>query len=203
MPAMTEMPEMPEMPALILASASPRREELLKQLGLAFAIHPGDVEEEAVQAASPRRLVERLAYLKARSVSLKEPRLPVLGADTVVVLQGKVLGKPLNPGHALRMLACLQGRAHQVYTGVALVHGQAGRAAVGSELTRVWMRPATLDELKAYVATGEPRDKAGSYGIQGRGGGLVSRIEGCYFNVVGLPLALTGRMLKEFGVRVF
>jgi len=191
------------MPDLILASASPRREELLKQVGLSFDIVPGRVDEEAVRASSPKQLVERLAYLKARSVSLQEPSLPVLGADTVVALGDKILGKPKSPRQALMMLACLQGKPHRVYTGVALVHGQRDRAAVGSEMTRVWMRPLTLDELKTYVATGEPRGKAGSYAIQGRGGGLISRIEGCYFNVVGLPLALTVKMLKTFGVNAF
>jgi len=191
------------MPDFILASASPRREDLLNQLGLSFQVMPGDVEEESIHAGSPRRLVEQLAYLKARSVSLREPRLPVLGADTVVALRGKILGKPKSPRQAAAMLARLQGRSHRVYTGVALVHGLTGRAAVGSAMTRVWMRPLTALEIQSYVASGEPRDKAGSYGIQGKGGGLISGIDGCYFNVVGLPLTLTVRILREFGVEAF
>ena len=186
----------------ILASASPRRKDLLRQIGLSFQSIPSHLEED-VAAASPGELVKRLAYGKARRISLEEMSLPVLGADTVVVLGGQILGKPRDPRHAVRMLHRLQGQSHRVFTGVALVHGHRGMAAVGLAVTRVWMRPLTLREIKGYVATGEPADKAGAYGIQGIGGSLIPKIEGCYFNVVGLPLSLTVRMLKAFGVKIF
>ena len=180
--------------ALILASKSPRRRELLAQMGLTdFEIHPAVGEELAEPGLTPPELVQALALHKAREVAEKfaQPGDLVIGADTIVVLDGQVLGKPHDEAHALAMLTALSGREHHVYTGVAVL--QDGRALVQVEDTAVWRR---------YIATGEPMDKAGAYGIQGRGGLLVSRIQGDYTNVVGLPIVRLASMLAQFGVTV-
>jgi septum formation protein len=143
--------------------------------------------------------VESAALAKAAAVGAEHPDSLVLGADTLVVVGERALGKPSSPGDAVTMLRALSGQIHLVYTGLALVRGQVRR--VGHEVTEVDMRPFDEEEIAAYVATGEPRDKAGGYGIQGKGALLVRSITGDYYNVVGLPLARLGEMLKEFGVR--
>ena len=187
--------------ALILASKSPRRRELLAQMGLTdFEIHPAVGEELAEPGLTPPELVQALALHKAREVAEKfaQPGDLVIGADTIVVLDGQVLGKPHDEAHALAMLTALSGREHHVYTGVAVL--QDGLVQV--EDTAVWFRNASEGELRRYIATGEPMDKAGAYGIQGRGGLLVSRIQGDYTNVVGLPIVRLASMLAQFGVTV-
>jgi len=185
---------------LILASGSPRRRELLRQVGLEFEAHPPEAEEgEADPSADPSELVVRHAEQKARSVARESPSRLVLGADTVVVIDGHIMGKPADAREAKEMLAKLSGRTHQVYTGVALaVADGEGVWVLSSEAvkTAVMFRKLTHAEIEEYVATGEPLDKAGAYGIQERGALLVSEIHGCYGNVVGLPLSRLGEMLR-------
>ena len=189
--------------ALILASKSPRRRELLAQMGLTdFEIHPALGEELAQPDLTPPELVQALALHKAQEVAqaFAQSGDVVIGADTIVVLDGQVLGKPHDEAHALAMLTALSGREHHVYTGVGGHH--AGPAAGEGGDTAGWLRKPTEGELRRYIATGEPMDKAGAYGIQGRGGLLVSRIQGDYTNVVGLPIVRLASMLAQFGVTV-
>jgi len=186
--------------ALILASQSPRRRELLGQMGLTdFIIRPALGEESADPNLSPDRLVEALSAHKGLEVAaLSDPGDLVIAADTVVAVDGQVLGKPRDRADALRMLAALSGRAHTVYTGVTLCRD--GEVLTQHEATQVRFRTLTTAEMEAYVDTGEPMDKAGAYGIQGYGALLVEGIEGDYSNVVGLPVCRLGRMLARFGV---
>lgn len=187
---------------LILASASPRRRDLLEQIGLTFEIETADIDETPRLAEDPTRYTMRLAEHKAAAVMAKlgkqrDPaRLVVLGADTTVVCDGQILGKPTDEADAARMLRLLSGKTHQVITGVALVTGIAA-PAVEAEVTEVVVNPLTERQIADYVATGEPMGKAGSYGIQGRAARFIPRIEGCYFNVVGLPLARVSAMLDR------
>lgn len=186
---------------IVLASASPRREALLALVGLPCVVRPAPHHAEPLsfEGGDPTHHVESAALAKAAAVAAEHPDSLVLGADTLVVVGERALGKPSSPGDAVTMLRALSGQIHLVYTGLALVRGQVRR--VGHEVTEVDMRPFDEDEIAAYVATGEPRDKAGGYGIQGKGALLVRSITGDYYNVVGLPLARLGEMLKEFGVR--
>lgn len=187
---------------LVLASASPRRVNLLEQLGLSFEVLPSGVPEDPPGGtAQPADLARGLALRKAEAVALKSPDALVLGADTVVVVDGAVLGKPRDEAEAAEMLDRLQGRAHLVITGVAVVAPD-GRKRVEHEETTVWMRPLTRTQIERYVRSGEPLDKAGAYAVQGLGALLVERIFGCYYNVVGLPLGRVARLLEEFGVTV-
>ncbi len=185
-------------PALfILASGSPRRAAILRQLGVRFVIRPADVDERGEPGLPPREVAMRAAAEKASAVARGRRRGIVLGADTVVVVDGEVLGKPASPRAAARMLARLVGRTHVVTTGLALIDVERGARCLSWEDTRVHMRAATGAEIAAYVATGEPFDKAGAYGIQGHGALFVDRIEGCYWNVVGLPVARLRSMLVD------
>ncbi|MGC8794008.1 MAG: Maf family protein [Bryobacteraceae bacterium] len=179
---------------LVLASQSPRRRELLARAGFSFVVRPVEVDETWWPGEEPAAHVERLAREKAR-VAPAGPDDIVLGADTVVVVDGEILGKPADAEDAARMLRKLSGRMHRVLTGVCLKRGP-------TELTHVeatWVSFATLDEqeIRDYVASGEPMDKAGAYAIQGLASRFVKRIEGCYFNVVGLPVASVYRLLKQ------
>ena len=185
------------MARLILASASPRRRELLTQAGFTFAVHPADVDESVRPGEDPAAYVTRLAREKALKVFevARDAEAVVLGADTTVVLNGEILGKPADKADAVRMLRALSGRTHRVITGVALVSARG--VAVAAEVTEVRFCEISDAEIAAYVETGEPMDKAGAYGIQGRAGKWIPRIEGCYFNVVGLPLARVSAMLSE------
>lgn len=184
---------------LVLASASPRRAELLREIGVPFEVIPSEIEE-AWPPGPPRDAVTALALAKCRSVAerLAVPAV-VLGADTAVVLDGRVLGKPDSPEEARRMLRDLRGQQHEVITGVAVVEVPAGRETTVAVVTRVLMREYSEAEIDAYVATGEPFDKAGAYAIQGAGGVLVAKVEGCYTNVVGLPLTTMRRLLEACG----
>jgi len=189
---------------LVLASTSPRRRQLLAMLGTRFELESPSVDESAFDdAASPDRLVMRLAEAKARDVAARRPHDVVVGADTVVVLDGQILGKPRDREEARRMLTRLSGRTHQVWTGVAVVHLVAGRVAVEAERTDVTFRALSADEVDRYVHLGEGMDKAGAYAVQGVGAVFVERLEGCYFNVVGLPLARLHRMLEGFGLSLW
>ena len=189
---------------LILASASPRRRELLTQAGFSFEVHPAHIPEDPLPNENPIAYVTRLAREKAEVVfkklnqdsgsQLSSDELMVLGADTTVVLDDRILGKPADAADAARMLRSLSGRSHRVITGVALAtaHG----TEVAAEVTGVRFVTLSEQEIDAYVATGEPMDKAGAYAIQGRASRWIPRIEGCYFNVVGLPLALVCALLE-------
>ncbi|MBQ9564794.1 MAG: septum formation inhibitor Maf [Synergistaceae bacterium] len=183
---------------ILLASGSPRRRALLKDLGWEFEVCSPDVDESHLPNERPEALCERLSRLKAKAVTGVDDATLVIAADTIVVVDGKVLGKPADREDARRMLGLLQGRAHEVMTGVALRRG--GQLLSGLERTAVHFRPLSEDEIAAYAATGEGDDKAGAYAIQGRGALLIASIEGDYFNVVGLPLCRLGRMLEELGL---
>ncbi len=184
---------------LILASRSPRRRKLLQQLGLDFEVHPSDLDEKATNHRLPEQLVEQLALEKARRVATRFPEALTLGADTIVVLEGEVLNKPADEAEARAMLRRLSGRTHTVYTGVALIHPGSQREIVDYEATRVTFAPLSDAEIDAYVATGSPLDKAGAYGIQDDYGAVfIRRIEGDYYNVVGLPLHRLYCMLRNY-----
>ena len=180
--------------SIVLASASPRRRELLQTAGVEFTVCVSDAEERIPPGTPPHEAVMLLAKQKALAVAKDRPNDLVIGADTVVVYDGAILGKPADEADAARMLRMLSGRTHTVYTGVCLV--SAGSAETFFEQTQVTFYPLTDDEIAAYIATGEPMDKAGAYGIQGRGCTLVRGICGDYFNVVGLPVAALCRRLK-------
>jgi septum formation protein len=207
---------------LVLASASPRRSELLAQGGYQFTVHPAHINEDPLPGEEPIAYVTRLAREKAQAVFRElasayptqelgapsfaqphrakggNPALFVLGADTTVTLDGHILGKPADSADAARMLRLLSGRTHRVITGVALV--TAAGVEVAAEVTGVRFLTLSDAEIAAYVATGEPLDKAGAYAIQGRAARWIPRIEGCYFNVVGLPLALVAQILEGQGI---
>ena len=181
---------------LVLASASPRRRELLQQAGYQFTVQASDVPEIRHPGEDAIRFATRLARQKAEAVlGLQADPCIVLGADTVVVCDGEVMGKPADAEDAVRMLTLLAGRTHAVVTGIALIENATFRVA--AELTHVSMRTLLPQEIAEYVATGEPMDKAGAYAIQGYAARWIPRISGCYFNVVGLPLALLNAMLER------
>lgn len=181
---------------LVLASASPRRVALLRQAGAHFTVVDPGPDREWPGQAEPRHGVRALALDKARRVGIKRPDAVVLGADTVVVVRGTRLGKPANADEALAMLRQLHGRQHEVWTGIALVHG--GEQRTAAEVTRVHFARMSEDDLRAYVRSGEPLDKAGAYGIQGLAGQFIRRIDGDYTTVVGLPLARLRGLLADF-----
>jgi septum formation protein len=185
-------------PMLILASASPRRQELLRNAGIPFEVQPADIPEDPLPGEGARECAERLAREKALAIAEKRPTDVVLGADTVVVIDGQILGKPANPADAARMLRMLSGREHEVITGVCLV--LSGQWSVASETTRVTMSAIGDAEIADYIASGEPLDKAGAYAVQGVASRWILRIEGDYSNVVGLPVALVYRMLRQLGL---
>jgi septum formation protein len=180
---------------LILASASPRRSELLRNAGIAFEVDPANVHEEPLPGEKPIEYAQRLARDKARAVFVRHSDAIVLGADTVVVVDDHLLEKPANADDAARMLRLLSGRTHQVITGVCLLAANFERTE--AEVTQVAFVSMSEQEIVEYVASDEPMDKAGAYGIQGMASRWVKRIEGDYFNVVGLPVARVYRMLKE------
>ena len=180
---------------MILASRSPRRAELLTAAGIPFDVLAVDVDETPREGETPREYVERLAIEKAQAVFALRPGATVLGADTTVVVDGRVLGKPADAAEAAAMLMSIGGRDHEVLTGVALV-GPAG-VRTGVETTRVWIAELGPAEIEWYVQSGEPMDKAGAYGIQGLASRFVTKIEGSYTNVVGLPIPLVLQLLGE------
>ena len=185
---------------LILASSSPRRKELTARLGLPFEVCVSDVDERVCGLTAPDELVRELSLRKARAAAETHPFDIVLGADTVVAIDGRILGKPANEKDAAAMLRLLSGRSHDVYSGFTLIGN--GRTYTESVCTTVRFKELTDGEIEAYIATGEPTDKAGAYGIQGRGGLFVTGISGDYYNVVGLPLNGVYTALKDiFGVK--
>ena len=182
---------------LILASASPRRRRLMRQIGLAFQVMPGEVDEDVIISCDPLENIQAVALRKARDVAARVEDGIVIGADTQILIDGETLGKPTDEADAARMLSRLSGRDHQVITGVALVDAGTGLEKTWVETTLVFFRELSESEISAYVHTGEPMGKAGAYGIQGRAAAFVDRIEGCYFNVVGLPLAKLVQNLRK------
>lgn len=184
---------------IILASGSPRRRELLTQMGLSFRVVVSDADETVDKSLSPAEQVSLISRRKAGAVAkVVGPDALVVAADTIVALEGQVMGKPHIRAEAVEMLSRLSGRTHEVYTGFTLQLGE--RVVTQAERTAVTFRDLTQSEIEAYVDTGEPMDKAGAYGIQGLGSLLVSGIRGDYFNVMGLPVCRLGQALKEFGL---
>lgn len=184
---------------LILASRSPRRQALLKQLGLRFEVSVSGVDEHVVNGSHPDEYVMKLSYQKAAAVASKEKVAIVIGADTIVVLDGEILNKPGDEHEARRMLARLSGRVHKVYTGFTIIDCPSLRSVSEVEVTNVRFRTLLEDEIAAYVRSGSPMDKAGGYGIQDDYGAVfVDRIEGCFYNVVGFPLAKFYETLQKF-----
>ncbi len=183
---------------VILASQSPRRRELLGQIGIAHEVRPADIDESYLPHEHPPAHAERLAREKAQRLAAEHPDAVVIGADTIVVIDDEVLGKPSDAGDAERMLRQLSGRTHWVYTAVAVARG--GHVASGVEAVEVTFRPLGEAQVRDYVATGEPMDKAGAYGIQGFGAILVERIHGDYYAVMGLALGRLVGLLREVGV---
>ncbi len=184
---------------VVLASASPRRRDLLNLVGIAHEVRPANIDETMRPREAPRRHAERLAREKASAVATRDSDLITIGADTVVVINRKVLGKPADADDAARMLRMLSGREHTVITAVAVSRGRKLRSAI--EEVRVKFRQLRDDEIGAYIATGEPMDKAGAYGIQGYGATIVEGIEGDYFAVMGLPLVRLVGLMRDVGVR--
>ena len=191
------------MSQIVLASGSPRRRELLERVGVTdFTVRVPEVEEYFPEGLTPPEVVSYISREKAEAaVKLCGPEDIVITADTMVFLDDQRLGKPRDEAHALEMLTALQGRKHTVCTGVSVCQG--ARRLTESESTDVFFRPAAEAELRRYIATGEPMDKAGAYGVQGRGALLVERLEGDFFNVMGLPVLRLARMLERFGVQIF
>ncbi|MCC6443534.1 MAG: septum formation inhibitor Maf [Armatimonadetes bacterium] len=195
------------MKPLILASASPRRQELMAFIGYPFEVVPSDFDESQHPTdLDPDHYVETSALNKARDVAARYDRALVIGADTIVVIDGTILNKPEGARDAAAMLSRLSGRTHQVYTGLALLEVEEGRIVheeTGHEKTDVRFAPFSEETVRAYLATGESGDKAGAYAIQGRGAVLIEGIQGDYFNVVGLPVFRLSRMLERFGLPLF
>jgi len=184
---------------VVLASSSPRRHQLLNLIGIDHEVDPSNIDETMRPREAPRRHAERLAREKASAVAVRDPDLITIGADTVVVVNRKVLGKPTDTNDAARMLGMLSGREHTVITAVAVARGRKIRSAI--EEVKVKFRRLREDEIEAYIATGEPMDKAGAYGIQGFGATIVERIDGDYFAVMGLPLVRLVGLMRDVGVR--
>lgn len=186
---------------IILASASPRRKELLTGLGLDLRIEPSAIEEPALKPGeTPGAYVIRAARMKTREVARRHPQGLVLGADTIVVSGNRHLGKPASDAEAGRMLCRLSGRWHEVFTGICLIDGAAGRSGAASCRSRVHMRRLSRREIDWYLSTGEHRDKAGAYAIQGYASIFVDRIEGCYFNIVGFPISTFTRLCRRLKI---
>jgi septum formation protein len=183
---------------VVLASSSPRRRELLDLIGISHEVRPANIDETMRAREAPRRHAERLAREKASAIATRDPDVVTIGADTVVVINRKVLGKPSDAEQAAWMLGMLSGREHTVITAVAVSRGKKLLSAI--EEVRVKFRRLRDDEIKAYIATGEPMDKAGAYGIQGYGATIVERIEGDYFAVMGLPLVRLIALMRDVGV---
>jgi septum formation protein len=189
---------------IVLASASPRRQELLKNAGISFTVRPANIDEVQQLGEGSLHFAERMARDKARAIRASDPESVVIGADTIVVARDQVLGKPADAADAVRMLRLLSNRQHFVITSVCLIGTDVNDTAyedIRSEKTAVHFSPLTDAEIRDYVASGEPMDKAGAYAIQGRASRWISKIEGDYFNVVGLPVDLVWRMLREHGVQ--
>jgi septum formation protein len=184
---------------IILASQSPRRRELLNLVGIPHDVVPANVDESVLPDESPASHAERLARSKAETIAVRDPAAVIIGSDTIVVLDGDILGKPVDAADAARMLERLSGRTHTVLTAIAVARG--GRTVSGVESVEVTFRALSAEQIESYIATGEPMDKAGAYGIQGFGAVIVERVHGDYFAVMGLALGRLVGLLEEVGVR--
>lgn len=187
---------------IILASASPRRKELLEKTGLKFQVDAGFYEEDMGLAMEPPKLARFLSFEKAKALAGKYKNALIIAADTFIIFKGEVLGKPHTAKEAKRMLSLLNGKTHSVITGFTIINTGDNKKISRSVETKVSFKKLTEDEIKAYIKSGEPLDKAGAYAIQGIGAVIVKRIEGDYFNVMGLPLGSLTEALKKFGVNV-
>ncbi len=187
---------------IVLASASPRRRELLEKIGLKFIVYPGDYAEDLIPDLRPEGLVEILSLGKAMAVAKKYPEAIIIAADTIGVLRGKIIGKPHNSEEARQILRQMSGKSHKVITGLTIFEVANNKRITRSIETRVYIKKLNDAEIDNYVKSGEPLDKAGAYAIQGLGSVIVERIVGDYYNVVGLPLNALAESLKEFGIRV-
>lgn len=191
---------------IVLASGSPRRRELLSHLKVDFRVRTSEVSEEVEEVLHPNEVVEILSLRKAQKVAELEQNAWVIGADTIVVLDGKILGKPQTQADAFSMLRRLQGNQHEVYSGISVVEVREGllqRTITSYAKTNVWMKTLSEERIRWYIETGEPMDKAGSYGIQGYGASFIEKIDGCYFNVVGMSLSLLTNLLEEYSCPLF
>lgn len=189
-------------PPLILASESPRRQQLLAGLGLRFETQASQISEDVPGHNSPEQVVKELSLRKAMAVAKERMEGLVIGSDTIVVHNQQILGKPQDDADAFRMLLDLQGKTHEVYTGLAVVNAATQEYKLGYQATKVTMCSLSEERIKQYINSQEPLDKAGAYAIQGLGATLIENIEGDYFTVVGLPLRLTAQFLREFGVDI-
>jgi len=193
---------MSKAPQIVLASASPRRKELLTLAGLKFIVDAGNYEEDLALGLKPHDLAKFLSREKARAVSHKYRNAIIIAADTFIVFRNELLGKPHTDREAVRMLTLLSGKSHAVITGYTVLDTKSGRTLSRSVETEVWFKRLSPAEIRAYVKTGEPLDKAGAYAIQGKGSLIVKKIDGDYCNVIGLPLAALAETLRRFGVRL-
>jgi nucleoside triphosphate pyrophosphatase len=190
------------MKRIILASASPRRKELLEKIGLKFEVEPSNYAEDMHSTLSPDELARAMSLEKAKVVAGKHKNAIVIAADTFIVFRGKILGKPNTSAEARRMLMRLRGKCHSVITGFTIVDTDKDKVLTKSVETVVYIKNLTPEEIDAYVKSGEPLDKAGAYAIQGLGSVIVEKIEGDYFNVIGLPVSVLAEGLKEFGIHI-
>lgn len=190
------------MKTIILASASPRRKELLKRIGLKFKVDPSNYEENISSELEPHELAKSLSLEKAKLVAKKHMNALVIAADTFIVFEGKIVGKPRTETEAKEMLETISGRQHSVITGFTIIDTENNKALSKAVETKVYIRKLSSNEIDAYVESKEPLDKAGAYAIQGLGSVIVEKIEGDYFNVIGLPLGALTESLKEFGVHI-
>ena len=188
------------MKTIILASASPRRKELLEKIGLRFKVEPSNYEEDMLSGLEPHELAQKISLEKAEAVASKHENAIVIAADTFIVFGGRILGKPHTEKEARKMLKTISGKSHSVITGFSIIDTGTNKTLSKSVETKVYIRKLTLAEIDAYVRSKEPLDKAGAYAIQGLGAVIVERIEGDYFNVIGLPLSALTEALKEFGI---
>jgi septum formation protein len=186
--------------SIVLASASPRRRELLKNLGLNFSVDPAEIDEIQTIKLKPAHLAKAISLHKAQGAASRHADSIIIAADTFGVLDGVILGKPVDARHARKMLAALSGRCHSVITGFTVIDSATNRVVSRAVETKVYFRKLKLSEIARYVRTGEPLDKAGAYAIQGLGALLVERIEGDYYNVIGLPLCALAGVLRRFGI---
>jgi len=187
---------------IVLASASPRRKELLQKIGLKFEVDASNCAEEIDPTLKPDEIVRRISIEKACAVASRHKDAVIIAADTIGVIGKKLLGKPRTAGEARKMLAQISGKSHEVITGFTVLDTATNKVISGTVNTKVYIKKMTQQEIDAYVQTGEPLDKAGAYGIQGLGAVIVEKIEGDYYNVVGLPLSALANALKEFGIDV-
>jgi len=190
------------MKTIILASASPRRKELLAKIGLKFKVEPSNYEENLLSAPEPHELARKISLDKAESVAVKHKNAIIIAADTFIILGGRILGKPHTAKEARQMLEAISGKSHSVITGFTIIDTDNHKTLSKSVETKVYIRKLTPAEIASYVKSKEPLDKAGAYAIQGLGAVFVAKIDGDYFNVIGLPLSALTKALKEFGVKI-